>query len=112
MNSDHGWVKCVGQGRLRWFGHVERKDKSDWVSVSQRMTVEKERKVAEEKYGQKNGRCAREWWVEKWHSGTPSNPCNGVNTDADITMMVMGLVGELRRGELEAEQLANAAFTL
>ena len=30
-------VKC---GRLRWFGHVERKDKEDWVSACRDMKVD------------------------------------------------------------------------
>ena len=33
----------VGQGRLRWFGHVERKDADDWVSVCRNMAVSGER---------------------------------------------------------------------
>src|SRR5664279_4432308 len=30
----------VCQGRLRWFGHVERKDTDDWVSACRNMEVE------------------------------------------------------------------------
>ena len=33
----------VRQGRLRWFGHVERKGKDDWVSACRDMIVEGER---------------------------------------------------------------------
>ena len=29
----------VREGRLRWFGHVERKDESDWVSACRDITV-------------------------------------------------------------------------
>ena len=29
----------VREGRLRWFGHVERKDEGDWVSACRDMTV-------------------------------------------------------------------------
>jgi hypothetical protein len=34
-------VRC--QGRLRWFGHVERNDKSDWVSACRDLSVAGER---------------------------------------------------------------------
>jgi hypothetical protein len=33
----------VRQGRLRWFGHVERKDEGDWVSACRDVRVEGER---------------------------------------------------------------------
>jgi len=33
----------VRQGRLRWFGHVERKDADDWVSACRNMVVSGER---------------------------------------------------------------------
>src|SRR5664279_3021296 len=33
----------VCQGRLRWFGYVERKDTDDWVSVSRNIEVEGKR---------------------------------------------------------------------
>jgi hypothetical protein len=33
----------VRQGRLKWFGHVERKDTDDWVSSCRNMTVSRER---------------------------------------------------------------------
>src|SRR5664279_795918 len=33
----------VCQGRLRWFGHVERKDTDDWVSACRNMEVEGKR---------------------------------------------------------------------
>ena len=33
----------VRQGRLRWFGHVERKDADDWVSACRNMAVSGER---------------------------------------------------------------------
>ena len=29
----------VKRGRLRWFGHVERKDRDDWVSACRRIEV-------------------------------------------------------------------------
>ena len=33
----------VRQGRLRWFGHVERKDADDWVSACRKLEVTGER---------------------------------------------------------------------
>ena len=30
----------VRRGRLRWFGHVERKQKDDWVSACRNLVVE------------------------------------------------------------------------
>ena len=33
----------VRQGRLRWFGHVERKDTDDWVSACRNMALSGER---------------------------------------------------------------------
>ena len=33
----------VRQGRLGWFGHVERKDAADWVSTRRNMAVSRER---------------------------------------------------------------------
>ena len=33
----------VRQGRLRWFGHVERKDADDWVSACRNVVVAGER---------------------------------------------------------------------
>jgi len=30
----------VRKGRLRWYGHVERKDGEDWVSKCQRLQVQ------------------------------------------------------------------------
>ena len=29
----------VRQGKLRWFGHLERKDKDDWVSACREVLV-------------------------------------------------------------------------
>ena len=34
-----GVSDIVRQGRLRWFGHVERKDAGDWVSACRDMVV-------------------------------------------------------------------------
>ena len=31
--------KVVSRGRLRWFGHVERKGADDWVSECRRLEV-------------------------------------------------------------------------
>ena len=46
--------EVVSQGRLRWFGHVERKETSDWVSACRVMDVEGDR-----------GRCrGRKTWAE------------------------------------------------
>ena len=33
-------AEVVRRGRLRWFGHVERKDKEDWVSACRYLVVE------------------------------------------------------------------------
>ena len=33
----------VRQGRLRWFGHVERKDADDWVSACRELEVSGEK---------------------------------------------------------------------
>jgi hypothetical protein len=30
-------TEVVRRGRLRWFGHVERKDDNDWVKACQRV---------------------------------------------------------------------------
>ena len=41
-SSEKDWVSVcdrVRQGRLRWFGHVERKDQRDWVSACRDMSV-------------------------------------------------------------------------
>ena len=35
-------VNVMRRGRLCWFGHVERKSVSDWVSASRSMIVEEE----------------------------------------------------------------------
>ena len=44
----------VKRGRLRWFGHVERKDKEDWVSACRDMKVD----------GTKERRRGRKTWME------------------------------------------------
>jgi hypothetical protein len=33
-------AEVVRRGRLGWFGHVERKDRSDWVSACRELEVE------------------------------------------------------------------------
>jgi len=33
-------VDVMKRGRLRWFGHVERKEKNDWVSACRNLEVE------------------------------------------------------------------------
>ena len=33
-------LDVVGRGRLRWFGHVERKHEDDWVSACRNLVVE------------------------------------------------------------------------
>ena len=33
------WLKVVRRGRLRWFGHVERKNGDDWVSACRNVVV-------------------------------------------------------------------------
>jgi len=35
-----GVAVVVRQGRLRWFGHLERKDKDEWVSACRSIEVE------------------------------------------------------------------------
>ena len=42
----------VHQGKLRWSGHVERKDADDWVSACRSMAVLEERG---------RGRCRKTW---------------------------------------------------
>ena len=44
----------VRRGRLRWFGHVERKDKKDWVSACRDMKVD----------GTKDRGRGRKTWME------------------------------------------------
>ena len=44
----------VKRGRLRWFGHVERKGKEDWVSACRDMKVE----------GTKDRGRGRKTWME------------------------------------------------
>ena len=34
-----GVVKVMRRGRLRWFGHVERKEVDDWVSACRNLEV-------------------------------------------------------------------------
>ena len=34
-----GVVEVMRRGRLRWFGHVERKEKDDWVSACRNLEV-------------------------------------------------------------------------
>ena len=36
-------TEVVRRGRLRWFGHVERKEGDDWVRACQRVAVEGKR---------------------------------------------------------------------
>ena len=43
--------KRVRQNRLRWFGHVERKDENDWVSACRDLSVAGEKGREEEKGG-------------------------------------------------------------
>ena len=43
----------VSRGRLRWFGHVERKNADDWVSACRKMVVTGERGIG---IGRKRGR--------------------------------------------------------
>ena len=33
------WIDLLIRGRLRWFGHVERKEADDWVSKSRHLEV-------------------------------------------------------------------------
>ena len=50
MTQQYHWKR----GRLRWFGHVERKDKEDWVSACRDMKVE----------GSKDRGRGRKTWME------------------------------------------------
>ena len=34
-----GYTEVVRRGRLRWFGHVERKSEDDWVSACRNVVV-------------------------------------------------------------------------
>ena len=38
-----GIAEVLRRGRLRWFGHVERKDAGDWVSLCRNFVVEGQR---------------------------------------------------------------------
>ena len=33
-------LDIIGRGRLRWFGHVERKEETEWVSACRRLKVD------------------------------------------------------------------------
>ena len=73
-------MEVIRQGRLRWFGHVERKEVYDWVSACRNLEVAGSRGQAKddlesavgwgyEGYEAKarNGNGPRE--VEVWHHG-------------------------------------------
>ena len=79
-------AEVVRRGRLRWFGHVERKSGDDWVSACRNVMVAGVRCAGR---GRKLGECVKddmdelglhpEWVVfkDKWRgliSGKTSNP--------------------------------------
>ena len=47
-------TEVIRRGRLRWFGHVERKEDDDWVKASQKFEVE----------GKRGRGRARKTWME------------------------------------------------
>src|SRR5664279_5613014 len=85
----------VRQGRLRWFGHVERKDTDDWVSACRNIDVEGKRGKGRGRKTWKEclavdaeaGKCARSRCVERWHFEEPSNPCKRGQTDVKSMTM-------------------------
>jgi hypothetical protein len=91
----------VRQGRLRWFGHVERKDVNDWVSACRNMVVSGERGrgrgrktwrecVADDMRRMKlKTEDAQDCVMVRWLIGKPSNPCKRGNTDVKTMMMMM-----------------------
>jgi hypothetical protein len=76
------------RGRLRWYGHVERKSDEDWTLKCQYIEVEGKRRNGRGKktwveglthdmklFGMtKEMAQDREMW-KNFHSGKPSNPC-------------------------------------
>ena len=85
----------VRQGRLRWFGHVERKDADDWVSACRNMAVSGERGKGRKTWKEcvavevEAGRCTGSRCLEEWHFGEPSNPCKRGNADVKPMMMMI-----------------------
>ena len=91
----------VTRSRLRWFGHVERKDADDWVSACRKMVVAGERGRGRDRKTWKE--CvvdvmrrlmlkpedARSRFLAEWHFGEPSNPCKRGKTDVKTVMMMM-----------------------
>ena len=89
----------VRQGRLRWFGHVERKETDDWVTACRNLEVE----------GKRGRGRGKKTWKEcvandmkklmlkqedaqdraVWHFGEPSNPSKRDQTDANTVMMML-----------------------
>ena len=82
-----GVEEVVERGRLRWFGHLERKQEGDMISACRRLLVEGKRRVGRPvktwEEGVKN--TIEEWGLKKetakdralWRHGTcgkPSNP--------------------------------------
>ena len=53
-----GVVEVMRRGRLRWFGHVERKDVDDWVSACRNLSGGQQRQ---------QGRCDHVTNVDKVH---------------------------------------------
>ena len=83
-------IECVEnkiqRGRLRWFGHVERKEENNWVKKCTRMNVigsggqrcseenvEKLCQEGHEGYGYKGGNGTGPLCLEKYYWG--SDPC-------------------------------------
>ena len=79
-------LDIVRRGRLRWFGHVERKDDTDWVKACQKIEIAGKRGRGRGKKTwsqcidedlralQLNVRDAQNWLV--WRRGIdPFDPC-------------------------------------
>ncbi len=69
-------VEVMRRGRLRWFGHVERKDVDDWVSACRNLEVAGSRGRDRPKMTWRAGldedmkdRGLRWRWTMKWRSG-------------------------------------------
>ena len=77
----------VRQGRLRWFGHLERKENNDWYPPVEtlrwwvqnvRVVLGKHGKVCERGHQitwSEDRMGAGQGEIERTHKGKPSNPC-------------------------------------
>ena len=62
-------AEMVRHGRLRWFGHVERKNRDDWVSACRNVVVAGVRCVGRERYEDMERMCKRRHrraWFAPW----------------------------------------------